>query len=253
MDRYRYFLKLAYDGTAYHGWQSQENAETVQMMLNNALQLILRELADVTGAGRTDAGVHAREYFAHFEIGRKLTKKEREKTLFQLNGFLPQDIAIYDLMPVRPDAHARFSATSRTYEYHITLHKDPFRREYTYHLYGDLDLRLMNRGARILLETDDFTSFSKVDTDAKTNLCKVTEAHWQRKGDELIFTISANRFLRNMVRAIVGTLLELGRHRIDLEGFKRIIESKNRSNAGGSVPARGLYLTRVVYPGEIFI
>jgi tRNA pseudouridine38-40 synthase len=249
----RYFLKLAYDGTAYHGWQKQKNARCIQETIREALRLISGEPVELTGAGRTDAGVHAWDYYAHFDLEKNLGESERKKFVFQLNGFLPHDIVIYDILPVKPDANARFSAVSRTYKYIISKKKNPFLREYSFYYYGKLDVGLMNQGACILTETEDFTSFSKVDTDTKTNLCNVTHAEWTAEGDELIFTISANRFLRNMVRAIVGTLLELGRGRINLDDFRRIIESKNRSAAGGSVPARGLYLVDIEYPGDVFM
>ncbi len=248
----RYFLELAYDGTAYHGWQKQKNARCIQETVREALRLISGEPVELTGAGRTDAGVHAWEYYAHFDLEKKLSESARKKIVFQLNGFLPHDIVIYNILPVKPDANARFSAISRTYKYVISKKKNPFLREYSFSYYGNLDIVLMNQAARILTETEDFTSFSKVDTDTKTNLCNVTFAEWTEEGDELVFTISANRFLRNMVRAIVGTLLELGRGRIGLDEFRGIIERKNRSAAGGSVPARGLFLAGIAYPREIF-
>ncbi|MCX6251156.1 MAG: tRNA pseudouridine(38-40) synthase TruA [Bacteroidetes bacterium] len=249
----RYFLRLAYNGSKYHGWQSQNNATTIQEMLNHAISLLVSEQVSLTGAGRTDTGVHAREFYAHFDLSRQLDEQARKKLVFKLNGFLPEDIVIFEIMPVKPEANARFSALSRTYKYVISTKKNPFLEGFSYYLFGNLDIGLMNRGAEILLETKDFTSFSKVDTDTKTNICKVYHAAWAMKGDELIFTIKADRFLRNMVRAIVGTLLELGRTRITLDEFKVIIESKNRSAAGGSVPACGLYLEEIEYPSEVFL
>jgi tRNA pseudouridine38-40 synthase len=249
----RYFIRLAFNGTAYHGWQIQKNASSVQQSLTNVLALLLHEPIELTGAGRTDAGVHAWDYYAHFDLENQLDEKRRSNLVFKLNGFLQEDIVINDILPVIPGANARFSAKSRTYRYVISTCKNPFLTGYAYYLYGKLNLDLMNKGAAILLETKDFTSFSKVNTDTKTNICTVTYARWEREGDELVFTIRANRFLRNMVRAIVGTLLELGRERITLEDFKQIIASKNRSDAGGSVPACGLFLANIEYPEEIFI
>ena len=253
MGLHRYFIRLAFNGTAYHGWQIQKNANSVQQSLSNALSLLLHEPIDLTGAGRTDAGVHAWDYYAHFDLENPLDEAGRVNLVFKLNGFLPKDIVINDILPVKPEANARFSARSRTYRYVISTCKNPFLAGYAYYLYGKLNLDLMNKGAAILLETKDFTSFSKVNTDTKTNICTVTYARWEREGDELVFTIKANRFLRNMVRAIVGTLLELGRERITLDDFKRVIASKNRSDAGGSVPACGLFLSNIEYPGEIFL
>jgi tRNA pseudouridine38-40 synthase len=249
----RYFIRLAFNGTAYHGWQIQKNATSVQESLTNALTLLLHEPVELTGAGRTDAGVHARDYYAHFDLENQLKASDRKNLVFKLNGFLPGDIVVHDILPVKPGSNARFSAISRTYRYVISTCKNPFLSGYAYYLYGMLNMDLMNEGAAILLETQDFTSFSKVNSDTKTNICTVSYATWEREGDELVFTIRANRFLRNMVRAIVGTLLELGRERITLDDFKKIIESKNRSDAGGSVPACGLFLVNIEYPEEIFL
>jgi len=249
----RYFIRLAFNGTAYHGWQIQKNANSVQQSLTNALTLLLHESIELTGAGRTDAGVHAWNYYAHFDLEQQLEESDRKNLLFKLNGFLPGDIVIYDIFPVKPAANARFSTKSRTYRYMISTCKNPFLSGYCYYLYGALNMDLMNEGGGILLETKDFTSFSKVNTDTKTNICTVYYARWDREGDELVFTIKANRFLRNMVRAIVGTLLELGRERINLEDFRQIIAGKNRSDAGGSVPACGLFLANIEYPEDIFL
>ena len=249
----RYFIRLAFNGTAYHGWQIQKNANSVQQSLTKALSLLLHEPIELTGAGRTDAGVHAWDYYAHFDLENQLDESERKNLVFKLNGFLPGDIVIYDILPVKPGANARFSAKSRTYRYVISTCKNPFLSGYAYYLYGTLNVDLMNEGAGILLETKDFTSFSKVNTDTKTNICTVYYAKWDRERDELVFTVRADRFLRNMVRAIVGTLLELGRERITLDDFKQIIASKNRSDAGGSVPACGLFLANIEYPEEIFL
>jgi tRNA pseudouridine38-40 synthase len=249
----RYFIRLAFNGTAYHGWQIQKNAGSVQQTLTNALTLLVHESMQLTGAGRTDTGVHAWDYYAHFDLENPLDREARNALVFKLNGFLQEDIVINDILPVIPTANARFSALSRTYRYVISTCKNPFLTGYAYYLYGKLNLELMNEGAAILLETKDFTSFSKVNTDTKTNICTVFYARWDKEGDELVFTIKANRFLRNMVRAIVGTLLELGRDRITLDDFRQIIASKSRSDAGGSVPACGLFLANIEYPDEIFL
>ncbi len=248
---HRYFVQLSYDGTNYHGWQFQHNAHTIQHVLNEAFSLILRIPVKLTGCGRTDTGVHAMEYVAHFDTGKELTPDQCTKLAFKLNKFLKEDIAIRAIFPVKPGIHSRFSATSRTYRYVITKVKDPFLVNRAYYLYGRIDLKGMNEAAEWLMTVEDFTSFSKVDTDTKSNLCKVTHAGWVREGDCLVFTITANRFLRNMVRAIVGTMLQLGTGKISLEEFKQITASKNRSNAGDSVPACGLYLLHVDYPPTI--
>ncbi|MBN1199429.1 MAG: tRNA pseudouridine(38-40) synthase TruA [Bacteroidales bacterium] len=252
MVKTRYFIRLAFDGTRYHGWQIQKNALTVQQVLNDACSMILRESVNVTGCGRTDTGVHAREFFAHFEIPRQLDWQHCQKLICQLNGFLESDIVIFDIFPVKPGTHARFSAIARTYYYVITRRKDPFQVNYSYYLFGDLDVDLMNKGADFLLSTSDFTSFSKVNTDTKTNICSVTYSRWEQKGDQLVFTIRADRFLRNMVRAIVGTLLEMGKGKITFDDFRQIVAGKNRSCAGESVPAAGLFLAAVEYPQELF-
>ncbi len=245
----RYFIQLAYKGTHYHGWQVQPNAVTIQQVLNQALSTVLREDIHVVGAGRTDAGVHASCYWAHFDYSGKL--EEPGHIIFRLNRFLPDDIAIYGLYEVPPNAHARYDALSRTYQYQITTIKDPFKREYAYHLFWEVDMEGMNEAAKVLYRYQDFSSFSKSNTQNKTNLCEVYRAEWQRAGHMLIFTIQANRFLRNMVRAIVGTLLETGRGRLSPEGMQKIIESRNRSQAGYSVPANGLFLTHIQYPAHM--
>jgi tRNA pseudouridine38-40 synthase len=253
MSESRYFIRLAYDGTNFHGWQRQPNAITVQQTLEEAMTMMLRSPVALTGAGRTDTGVHADEFFAHFDFGQQLKVNECEKLVFRLNGFLGGEIALYRIFPVKKDAHARFSAISRTYCYCVARVPDPFRRNFTYFIYGDIDVELMNQGAALVMGYEDFTSFSKVDTDTITNNCRITHAHWETEGTELVFTITADRFLRNMVRAIVGTLLQLGTGKITLEELKAIIESKNRSNAGDSVPGKGLMLHRIVYPEKIFV
>ncbi|MFH1161213.1 MAG: tRNA pseudouridine(38-40) synthase TruA [bacterium] len=247
----RYFVKLAFDGTNYHGWQIQQNARTVQQALNDAFSLILREPVRLTGCGRTDTGVHASEFFAHVDLARSLSEEERTKLVFKLNGYLDEDLVIHSIFPVKPRLHARFSAKQRTYQYRITRTKNPFLTKYSYYLYGYLDVELMNKGAEFLLSVTDFTSFSKVNSDTKTNICKVFSARWEPCEHELVFTIRADRFLRNMVRAIVGTLLELGSGKITFDEFRQIVHSHNRSNAGDSVPAAGLFLVEVVYADGI--
>lgn len=249
----RYFLRLAFDGTNYHGWQSQNNAITVQQSLNHAMSLILGEPVTLTGAGRTDAGVHAREYYAHFDLAEELDPQKRKKLIHKLNRFLPTDIVIFEILPVRPDANARYAATLRTYSYYFHTFKDPFNEKYSQFLYGKFDLNLMNSGAGLLLSVSDFTSFSKVGTDTKTNICNVSFAEWVCEENRLIFTVSADRFLRNMVRAIVGTLMDLGKGKITLHELEQIIRQKNRCDAGESVPAKGLFLEKIDYPEKIFL
>ena len=247
----RYFIQLSFDGTRYHGWQRQPNGISVQQTLEDALSMMLRSDIKLTGAGRTDTGVHADVYYAHFDFTEPLLIPDWEKLVFKLNSFLPVDISIQRIFPVSPGIHARFSALSRTYKYYIARSKTPFRFPYTWFYHGELDVGRMNEGAQLIMETVDFTSFSKVDTDAKTNLCKVTFAFWQEEAGELVFTITANRFLRNMVRAVVGTLLDLGKGRTDMDELGRIIAGKSRSDAGESVPARGLHLVKVDYPENV--
>ncbi len=254
----RYFIELSYDGTAYCGWQVQPNGESVQGTLQRALSLLLREEVTVTGAGRTDAGVHAAIMVAHFDIYAPLptppARKGGEKQtacdylVYRLNGVLPHDIAILRIYPVADDMHARFSARARTYYYYVHTRKSPFLRDRSWRLAKAPDFDAMNRAAAILLSYEDFTSFSKVNTDTKTNICHVRAARWVQLSDyEWRFEIIADRFLRNMVRAIVGTLMEVGRGQLTLEGFRQVIERKDRSAAGDSVPARGLFLQNVEY------
>ena len=247
----RYFILLSYDGTNFHGWQAQKNAISIQKILNDALGMMLREDISLTGCGRTDTGVHAREYYAHMDIEKELSKAQAGKLVFKMNSYLGKDISIQRIFPVRQDAHARFSATLRTYKYYITLLKDPFLVNHSWYHYGPFDIEMMNRGAEILMAHSDFTSFSKVDSDTKTKICRITEASWEKSGSQLVFTISADRFLRNMVRAIVGTLLDLGTGKMNLRYLKLVIEAKNRSDAGDSVPACGLFLHKVGYPDDI--
>jgi tRNA pseudouridine38-40 synthase len=244
----RYFIKLSFDGTHYHGWQAQDNSLSIQAVLNNALSVVLKKEISATGAGRTDAGVHAKEFYAHFDTDLSFDDENTRNLIYHLNGFLPEDIAIQNVFNVPDDAHARFSAISRTYQYIITPEKDPFLTGRVYRYSGPLDIDQMNRGADILKNCSDFTSFAKLPSDTKTNICRVTEAHWCRKNGQIVFTVTADRFLRNMVRAIVGTLIDLGRNRIKLEDIETIILAKDRSAAGYSVPACGLYLISIRYP-----
>ena len=248
---YRYFIHLAYNGTNYHGWQLQNELPTVQLAINNGLSLQLREDINVVGCGRTDTGVHSRNFYAHFDCSQQLTGEQADQLSFNLNRFLDKDIAIYEIWEVNPQAHARFDAASRTYKYYVSTFKDPFADDFTYYLYGDLDLDLMNKAADRLFDFIDFTSFSKLHTQTKTNDCKIYKAEWVREGHQIVFTIQADRFLRNMVRAVVGTLLEVGRGQLSINDFIDIIEAKDRSRAGYSVPAKALFLEEVAYPREI--
>lgn len=241
----RYFLEIHYKGTNYHGWQIQPNAITVQAAVDKALATILRNPTETIGCGRTDTGVHSTQFFLHFDA-----EVIQDELIFLggINALLPPDIAAKRLIKVEANAHARFDAVARTYEYHIYFTKNPFYHDYGYYLRDRPDIGLMNKGAKIIQEQSDFSCFSKSRTQVKTNICKITEAYWEYVGDQLIFTITADRFLRNMVRAIVGTLLDIGRNHTQLEDLSAILESKNRSNAGTSVPASGLFLTKVKYP-----
>ncbi len=243
----RYFLEIKYDGTNYHGWQIQQNANSVQAEINKALSTLLQQEINVVGAGRTDTGVHAKQLFAHFDTD---TPFKIDSLKFKINKFLPEDISCTSIHEVNKDVHARFSATARTYEYWITVNKDPFLNNKAYYFIHSLNINLMNEACTILLNHTDFSCFSKSNTDTFTNDCDITAAHWETKNDYLIFTITANRFLRNMVRAIVGTILDIGQERLKVEDLETIISSKNRSNAGTSAPAHGLYLTEVKYPKE---
>ena len=240
----RYFIKLAYNGTHYHGWQSQPNAPTIQETLNTAMTVIFISEINLMGAGRTDTGVHAKEMFAHFDLDSTF---DIPNTIHKLNSFLPKDIVVFDIIPVAPEAHARFDASQRTYEYHINRFKDVFRTDGSWYYHQNLNVDLMNLAAAELKNHIDFECFSKVNTDVNTFNCSITEAYWKQENDQLIFTISANRFLRNMVRAIVGTLINVGLEKLTLADFKAIIESKDRNKAGFSVPAHGLYLTQITY------
>jgi tRNA pseudouridine38-40 synthase len=248
---HRYFIHLAYNGTNYHGWQLQHDLPTVQLVINNGLSLILREEINVVGCGRTDTGVHARNFYTHFDCSHKIDAQSLEQLTFKMNRFLDKDIAIYKIWEVNPKAHARFDAASRTYKYYVSNLKDPFKDDFTYYQYGDLNLEEMNLAAERLFDFIDFTSFSKLHTQTKTNDCKIYKANWEQEGHTLVFTIQADRFLRNMVRAVVGTLIEVGRGQLSINEFVQAIEAKNRSEAGYSVPAKALFLEDVVYPMEI--
>lgn len=247
----RYFIYLSYDGTNYHGWQIQPNGDSVQETLMKALATFLRQEVEVIGAGRTDAGVHARLMVAHFDFEREL---DGAQVTDKLNRLLPPDIAVYKVCRVKQDAHARFDATYRTYKYYVTTRKDPFSRNYAWRLFNSLDFEKMNEAARTLFDYTDFTSFSKLHTDVKTNNCKIMHAEWTQVGEtEWVFTIQADRFLRNMVRAVVGTLVEVGRGKMTIGDFKKVIENKDRCKAGSSVPGHALFLVDVGYPEGLFV
>ncbi len=258
----RYFIHLAYNGASYCGWQTQPGLPTVQLTLEQALSTLLRQPVAVVGCGRTDTGVHASDFYAHFDVDRFNVDKlmgSRENVptdqpthlstlIFKLNNVLPPDIAVFDIFPVADNAHARFDATARTYQYHVSDRKLPFRQGLCARIYYNPDLDLMNRAAEVLMEYDDFTSFAKLHTQVKTNICHLTHARWERVGEELVFTIRSNRFLRNMVRSVTGTLLDVGRGKLTIDGLREIIEKKDRCAAGVSMPPQGLFLTKVEYP-----
>jgi tRNA pseudouridine38-40 synthase len=245
----RFFIHLAYNGSLYHGWQVQENASTVQQLITQAIEMIWKVQINLVGCGRTDTGVHAKDFYAHFDLEDDRTQEQLDELAFRLNRYLADDIVIFKIFPVPADLHARFSAISRTYKYYVHNRKDPFLNDISWFVHSPCDVKIMNEGAALLLGTMDYTSFSKLHSSAKTNICTVTKAEWERVDHQLIFTITADRFLRNMVRAIVGTLMELGQGKISLEDLRKIIEGKDRSLAGESVPAKGLFLTEVRYPG----
>ncbi|MFW5804624.1 MAG: tRNA pseudouridine(38-40) synthase TruA [bacterium] len=247
----RYFLELAYDGTDYHGWQIQKNVLTIQSILNDKLSLKLKEQVSVTGAGRTDAGVHASYFVAHFDSMHQFLDEDNH-FLKSFNRFLPPGIVIYSVNKVNNTSHARFDAISRTYHYFLTLKKKVFFNRFSYYWDVQLDLEKMNLAASLLKDYKDFTSFSKLHTDVKTNICSIEFAKWENHDEYLVFIIKADRFLRNMVRAIVGTLLEIGNNRRSINNFKKTIEQKDRSLAGTSSPAKGLFLTDIEYPENIF-
>nr|WP_314499022.1 tRNA pseudouridine(38-40) synthase TruA [uncultured Chryseobacterium sp.] len=243
----RYFIEFSYNGKNYYGYQVQPHDISVQEDLEKALSVILREKIKTVGAGRTDTGVHARKMFAHFETGKIIT----DQLVHQLNSFLSADISIKRIFRVKDDFHARFDATFRTYEYYISMEKNPFTQDSAWQLWRrKIDVSKMNEACKILFEYEDFTSFSKLHTDNKTNICKIYRAEWEQTGTELKFTVSANRFLRNMVRAIVGTMVDVGSGKMQPEEMRRVIEEKNRNSAGTSAPAHGLFLVDVGYEFE---
>jgi len=244
----RYFIELSYNGKGYHGWQNQPNATSVQEVVERALSRLLNTPVAIMGAGRTDAGVHASQMFAHFDTVAIFNPQD---LVFKLNSFLPDDVAIATIFKVKPEIHARFYAMSRTYLYRVSVRKNVFEFDASYYVKQALDVDKMNAAAKLLLEYKDFQCFSKSKTDVKTYHCDIMKAEWLIKDGELHFVIQANRFLRNMVRAIVGTLINIGLGKMDVEALHQIIESKNRSEAGFSVPAHGLYLTHIEYPEDI--
>lgn len=247
----RYFLEFAYDGGAFHGWQRQPNASSVQQTIEEALGVVLGCPTPVTGAGRTDTGVHARQMYAHFDIESEISDPWR--LLRSLNRMCGRDIALRKLIPVADDAHARFDASERSYKYFVVFEKAPFLRDYVWESPSALDVERMNEAAEILLETEDFTSFAKLHTDVKTNICDVRKAVWDPYDNQfgipgIVFTITADRFLRNMVRAVVGTLVDVGRGKLSIEEFRNVIQAKDRCSAGTSMPAQALFLWSVKYP-----
>lgn len=242
----RYFAEIKYDGTHYHGWQIQPNAVSVQETVANELSKLIigKEALEIVGCGRTDTGVHASQYYFHFETEMSL---DANLIAFKLNHMLPDDISVVRIFEVADDLHARFSAVARTYHYFINFNKDPFDRFHAYYFTKELDLQVMNKACEMLKKHQDFTSFSKVNTDVKTFNCDIFDAEWRVEGSGIVFVISANRFLRNMVRAIVGTMIEVGTHKISLDEFNEVILAKDRSKAGKSVPGHGLFLSKVEY------
>ena len=245
----RYFVHFSYLGTDFHGWQKQPNASSVQEKMEQAFSLLLATPIELMGAGRTDAGVHAKKMVAHFDYDPVIDAVD---LVYKLNSFLPKTIAVHNIRSVKADAHARFDATQRTYYYKIATSKDVFSYDTAFYYTKNLDLNLMNKASNILLDYSDFKCFSRAHSDVKTHICTIYEAHWSKNESELIFKISADRFLRNMVRAIVGTLLDVGNHKISLSELHKIIQSKDRSNAGASAPAKGLYLSEIVYPDSVY-
>jgi tRNA pseudouridine38-40 synthase len=241
----RYFIEFSYHGKNYHGFQTQPNATSVQETLTKAMQLLVDKSIEIVGAGRTDSGVHAKQMFAHFDVADVI---DTSYWIPKLNAYLPKDIVIYNIFEVSKEVHARFDAKSRTYEYYIHTFKDAFLEDTSWYYFQQLDVDQMNKACQILFEYIDFECFSKVHTDVHTFNCTITEANWKRVNNQLIFTVKADRFLRNMVRAIVGTMINVGNGKTTLEEFRAIIESKNRSKAGFSVPAHGLFLVAIEYP-----
>jgi len=246
----RYAIYIKYRGSNYHGWQIQENAHSVQAEIQKAISTLSQKSVEITGAGRTDTGVNATMMVAHFDLDEIKSKKD---FLYHLNGLLPHDIAVFHLLETRADFHARFDAIHRTYNYQICFQKDPFLSDFCYFVHEDLDLEEMNLAAEKLVGEKDFSCFSKTHTQTKTNYCEIIHAAWQDNGEVWVFEITADRFLRNMVRAVVGTLLEIGSGKRSLESLNDLLLSKNRSDAGASVPANALFLSQVSYPENSFI
>lgn len=249
---YRYFICLSYNGSAFNGWQKQDNAPSVQALLEQALYHVAKVTGGITGCGRTDTGVHAKIYFAHLDHKKAFSTDELVNLTFRLNRYLPAEIAVHEIVPVLPWAHARYSPVYREYKYYLLKSKDPFLDKQAWFSWEKIDMDAMNEAAEFLKQFTDFECFSKKNSQVKTYDCKIYKAHWSEEGSLLIFTVQADRFLRNMVRAIVGTLMDIGRHKINLDDLRLILESRNRSRAGLSVPAKGLFLTDVVYPPVIF-
>jgi len=251
MMKSRYFIFISFKGTLYHGWQLQPGSVTVQKIIDDALSTILNEKISTTGAGRTDSGVHALVFCAHFEsVIPELAC--RSNLIFRLNRYLPKDISVSRIVKTHDDAHARFSAVSRTYRYYISRIKDPFMDDISWFIHGDIDVNTMNKACKILMRHNDYTSFSRLHSGTKTNICKVFLASWTEESNRLIFTIKADRFLRNMVRAITGTMVDVGRGKTSISEFEEIIKARDRSMAGKSAPAKGLFLEDIEYPIEIF-
>jgi tRNA pseudouridine38-40 synthase len=248
----RYFIFISYKGTSYHGWQIQPNSVTVQKILDDALSVVLHDKISTVGAGRTDAGVHAMVFCAHFD-SISLNLSTIRNMVFRLNRYLPEDISVNSIKKVLPDANARYSAISRTYKYYISRIKDPFFDNSSWFLHGNINIISMNKACGLLFNHSDFTSFSRLHSDTKTNICKIYSAVWEVADNRLVFTIKADRFLRNMVRAIVGTLVEIGFGKMNLKEFEEIILAKDRCRAGKSAPAKGLFLADIEYPEEIFV
>lgn len=246
----RYFFEINYSGANYHGWQNQANAIGVQQIVEEVMTKIFRQKVAIVGSGRTDTGVHCVQQFFHTELEREF---DHQKWIQKLNSFLPKDIAIRSVRAVRADAHARYNAVERSYEYKITREKNPLLVGYAFHYFRELNVPTMNKAAALLLGAHDFECFSKVKTDVNHFICDIKKAHWNQNGELLVFSITANRFLRGMVRAIVGTLLDVGTAKITVSEFRDIVKSKDRKRAGMNVPPEGLYLTRVIYPAGIFL
>jgi len=246
----RYFFEISYNGAGYAGWQSQPNATGIQAVVEECLSLLLRQKTEITASGRTDAGVHCEQQFFHADIAEAI---ERTDLIHKMNSFLPHDIAILDIRSVKPDAHARYDATERSYVYRITRRKDPFTVGHAWYFFKPLNVSLMNEAAALLPGIQDFQCFSKVKTDVNNFICDIKRASWQETGDRLEFHITANRFLRGMVRAIVGTLIDVGQGKTSIEKFREILSTRDRREAGANVPPEGLFLKQVTYPADIFL